>query len=117
MIKVILQKIKLKQNRPLKYEIKVTYRQQYYDLQSSIPLQCYFSVSQAFWSCESMRAVFASQACLHNKGVHVNPCQSDQLNAKDTDMEKALLSCNATTKVQVTQRLHWYYVEVTALIL
>ncbi len=39
--------------------------------------------------------------CLrHNQGLRVDPRQRD-LNAKDTDKEEALFSCDITTKVLV----------------
>ena len=45
--------------------------------------------------------VFASQACLITTRVRLGSRQHDQLNAKDTDMEKVLLSHDFTLKVLV----------------
>ncbi len=52
-------------------------------------------------SCKSDAfSVFVLQACLRATCVCVGPSLHDQLNAKDTDMEKVLLSCDITTKMR-----------------
>ncbi len=47
----------------------------------------------------------ASQANLCAAGVSMAPCKCNQLNAKDTDMEQALLSRYITTKLMVKWRV------------
>ncbi len=50
-------------------------------------------------------SVFVSQACLCTTHVCMGLPTHDQLNAKNTDMEKVLLSLNIITKILVRQRL------------
>ena len=45
--------------------------------------------------------VFVPQACLPAACVHMDPSPRNQLNVKDTDMEKALLSCDTATEALV----------------
>ena len=50
--------------------------------------------------CENIGCfVFTSQACLCTPCVCMASCPDNQLNTKDTDMEKALPSCDAISKV------------------
>ena len=49
--------------------------------------------------------MFVSQECLQATRISMAPCPHNQLNAKDADMEQALLLCYVTTKVLVKCRI------------
>ncbi len=53
-------------------------------------------------------SVFTLQGCLHVTCVRLGPWPRDHLNAKDAGIEKALLSCDVTTKVLVKWDLLFY---------
>ena len=67
---------------------------------------CFTSILVVMSHESNANCVFASQGCLRATCVCVSPRHLDQLNAKDADMEKALLSCDISTNlVLVKQRL------------
>ena len=63
-------------------------------------MQCkpQFTTTLVVMSVESNAcSVFVSQVCLRTTYIRVGPC--DQLNAKDIDMEKALLSYESASEI------------------
>ena len=64
---------------------------------------CVFTSSLIVMSHESNTFMFVLHKCLHATCICVDQGTRDQLNTTDVDMEKALLSCDVTTKVLVKE--------------
>ena len=70
----------------------------------------YFTSTSLVTSHESnARFVFVLQACFHPIHLCVGPHPSNPLNPKGANKEKALLSCDVSTKVLVKSGLYSYF--------